>query len=151
METAIPLLLFLGLLMGGGVLVLACGIKSREEEREAQRSDPRTAHDLLADARFFAVAHASALADPIAIVVERTALARVEAYLHGELALVELHMAEAGAETTREHASADESRESLLQRLERFLDREQTLVAEFVSDPSVARLYQSADLVPVAA
>lgn len=149
MDSAIPLLLFLGLLMGFGVLVLACGIQSREEERAAPCADPRRKPDLLANARYFARAGNPALADPAAVVVDRAVLERVEAYVRTELALAEVYVEDPSVEKLHE-STAGESRESLLQRLEGFLSREEALVAEFVSNPSIARLYESADPVAVA-
>ena len=151
MDSAIPMLVFLGLLMVVGVLVLACGIQSREEERKARRADPRRRQDLLAGARFFASARADELADPVAVVVDRAQLARVEQFLCSELALAELHLADPSVQQLQEPASVRETHESLLHRLERFLDSEQAVVSKFVWNPSVALLYVGADLVPEAA
>jgi hypothetical protein len=151
MDSAIPMLVFLGLLMVVGVLVLACGIQSREEERKARRADPRRRQDLLAGARFFAAASESELADPVAVVVDRAQLTRVEEFLRAGLALAELHVADPGVQHLQEPATVRETHESLLHRLERFLDHEHTVVTEFVLNPSIALLYVGADLVPEAA
>jgi len=138
METALPMLLFFGFLLGFGVLILVCGYQSREQER-AENKNPLEDLALQGVPRFFGVAGQSAIARPVAVVVDESAVRRLEQFLQEEMALAEVFVQAPSADAL--HREQAQPGASLFERLENYLRREHEAAAGFVLNPSVESLY----------
>jgi len=139
METALPMLLFFAFLFGFGLLIVVCGYQSREQERAETPSLEDLA--LQGKPRFFGSADRSAIANPVAVVVDESAIRRLERFLQEEMALAEVFVGEPSVEALHSTGAAEEPSATLFERLEAYLRREHQAAASFVLDPSVESLY----------
>jgi hypothetical protein len=141
MATALPLILFLGFLFGATLLILVCGIQSRDEERAATGEDLATI-ELAAVPRYFARPGRAAPEAPVAVVVDESALRSLELFLREEMALAEVFVDDPTLEHLHERSPRErEHRETVFRHLEGFLRGEDASVSEYVARPSVERLY----------
>ena len=143
MESAIPLLLFLGLMTGATLLILICGCLNQQEETAGDEQAAGGGLDLVEVPRFFA--RLEPQASPTAGPVDRELVERVVQYLHEEQILAAEFVDQPSVE--RLHGPAKWELvpdDSLRARVERHIRREQAQVREFISNPSVERLYGKA-------
>ena len=148
MDSALPMLLFLGFLLGFGLMVLVCSYQSREQDRT---EEPPTLQELALQSvpRFFGQANAPRIANPVALVIDEAAAQRLELFLKEEMAMAEFSLGDLATEA--QHPGDEETERSLFERLESYLRREQEAAANFVLNPSVESLYgPSGELAPVA-
>ena len=138
METALPMLLFFGFLLGFGVLILVCGYQSREQEK-AEDKNPLEDLALQGAPRFFGAAGQSAIANPVAVVVDESAVRRLEHFLQEEMALAEVFVHAPSTDALQPEQPQPGT--SLFERLESYLRREHEAAAGFVLNPSVENLY----------
>jgi len=143
MESALPMLLFFGFLFGFGVLILACGYQSREQEL-AEGSHSLENIALRGSPRFFGAPGQSAIANPVAVVVDESSVRRLEQFLQEEMALAEVFTGAPSVETLHGALKEAERNVSMLERLEGYLRREHEAASNFVLDPSVESLYAPA-------
>ncbi|MHC5009370.1 MAG: hypothetical protein ACYTG6_00290 [Planctomycetota bacterium] len=137
MESAVPLLLFLGFLFGSTLLILILGIQSREEEkREASEAEARS-FDVRTGSSFFASLEPSA-AVPGRAFAASGMMRRVEDHLSKERTLAAGFVTQPSMETLFQ-GSAPQA-DAAVVRLEHFLQDECRQAAAFVSAPSAERL-----------
>jgi len=141
MESALPLLLFLGCLFGCTILILVCGYKNIEEQR-AQERERLSNRDLLVPQSFFGgrgrpgsrLQVPADLGDALVEVVER--------YLRDEQLVVQRFIDEPSAERLHVHSQWSLlPNDSAFERVERHLSRERLLAEQFASNPTVERLH----------
>ena len=149
LETALPILLFLGFLFGTTLLILICGIQSRELERSEQSEDPLAGLDLQTLPRFFGRPGEAAVPKPVAVIIDETLVHSVESFLREELALAEVFVEAPSVEGLHSKPATAEPAISWSGRLERHFLREQEVATEFVANPSVESLYGRFEAVPV--
>jgi len=142
METALPMLLFFGFLIGFGVLILVCGYQSREQER-AEETHPLEDLALQGLPRFFGRPDQPTIVNPVAVVVDESTVQRLEEFLQGEMALAEVFVEAPSVEVLHRPREAEPG-VPLFERLESYLRREHEAAASFVSNPSVESLYGQA-------
>ena len=138
MGITIALLSFLALLFGMMLLILVCGMQTREQERALEvESWPAQAHDALGQPSFFGpLATAQAQPDP-------EVLRSLELHLRTEREaadgfVVEPSLVQLYRDDEEERRSTVES---LTGQVERFLGRELAAVSAFVREPSAERLH----------
>ena len=140
METALPMLLFLAFLFGFAILILVCGYQSRELEA-AEAADSLENLALQGKPRFFGSAGQIAIANPVAVIVDESAIQRLECFLQEEMALAEVFVGAPSVEILHATSEQSEPTASLFERLENYLRREHQAAASFVLNPSVESLY----------
>lgn len=143
MESALPLLLFLGCLTGFTLLILVCGYWSIEEERTRQQEEGALARGDLQGVppAFFATPARAVSAGP-AVAIDHAVIETVERYLEDEQLLAREFVEDPSAERLHVHSRwALMPTDSVFDRVRLHLSRERELAEEFVSNPSVERLY----------
>lgn len=136
METAWPLLLFLAGLFGSALLILVCGLQSRDEERKAA---PEAAVALAPERSFFATLSEAFEPPPqVAEAVIRSMEQRLRRQTEAANRFVE-YPSVARFHDVVEPTTLDEW--PLFQRVQTFLARERALACAFVADPSLDRLH----------
>ena len=140
MESALPILLFLGFLFGSTLLILVCGIQNRAYE-DAERSQTLGGLDLYELPRFFGPATNARIANPVTLVVDEADLRSIEAFLRDEMELVELFVGDPTAERLHLEQSEAQRHPGLFERLDGYLAEEVAAAARFVSNPSPLGLH----------
>lgn len=141
MESALPLLLFLGLLFFFTLAVLVSGYTSREQER-AERGE-------LTIAELFGVTPLLApLSAPTPVAEERVdpwLVTRIERHVRNERAIATAFLCSPSPRVLQERlAPTPPPSEAWLEELRRFLGRERAAVVRFLSSPSVSLLHPEA-------
>jgi len=145
MESALPLLLFLGCLTGFTLLILVFGYRTIEEERAREEAEARASAELPQMTRSFFAAPARASGAPEAVPVDDSVVESVEKYLHDEQLLASRFVEEPSAERLHVHSQwSILPNDSMFEGVEQLLSRERELAEEFVSNPSVESLYGQA-------
>lgn len=139
MESAVPMLLFLGGLFFFGLLILVCGYQSRQLERGEVKGNPLAARDVHGTARFFAPVQSGGIFDESA---EKLYQRCLESYLADQRPFADRFVDEPSVETLL-CRSEFETPATISFRLECFLRKEQRAVAAFLSEPSVERLLRT--------
>ncbi len=134
-----PLLLFLVGLFGFAMLILVCGIQSRELERGT--ADQGSMPLAPVPARSFFATLGAAFEVPQD--VDESVLRGVEQYLRGQTEVATRFVARPSIDNLHVAgpATAAEPEPASFARIRRFLDREIELVDRFVSDPSYDRFH----------
>lgn len=137
MDSAWPLLMFVAGLMGSGLLILICGVQTREEERA---EDADLGVSPAPERSFFATLSA---AFDVPAEVDEAVVESVQQHLRRQ-AEVATRFVERPSIVAFHDVAEDavlKTEESLFQRIQSFLERERALAREFVSNPSLARLH----------
>ncbi|MBI5851549.1 MAG: hypothetical protein HZB39_11085 [Planctomycetes bacterium] len=134
-----PLLLFLVGLFGFAMLILVCGIQSRELERGASDTDSTS----LAPAPTRSLFATLDAAFEVPRDVDESVIQGVEQYLRGQTEVATRFVARPSIDSLHVAGPAhvSEPEPASFARIRRFLDRELELVDRFVSDPSYDRFH----------
>ena len=137
MTSAIPMLLFLGGLMGFGYLMMYCLFQGKELERAEQEAALQKGGELPASSGFFLLAEEAAPSSP----AEGATIHSLEDYVRDQQRYAE-HFVDQPSVTRLYERSDSELSSRLLHRIEEFLRDEELLVREFLSDPTIERLHR---------
>jgi hypothetical protein len=149
METALPILLFLGFLLGSMVLILICGMQRPREDEDDAPEELLQGLDLQAMPRFFGQPK-SRLLNPVMVVVDEPMVRQLEEFLQRELELAEVFVGDPSLEHLHSRLREDEAGPRILERVEQYLRSEQQAVADFVSHPSIESLHDRFAPLPLA-
>ncbi len=139
METALPMLLFFGSLLGFGMLILICMQQSRDLEQADREAALKTERDL----RATSLSPASFLSGrPVSPEDEDSIVSSIEQYLQEQQTFARHFIEEPSVESLYRRKEPEFARKAF-ERIEGFLKREQKIVKEFLSRPSVEMLFQS--------
>jgi hypothetical protein len=137
MDSAWPLVFFLAGLFGCALLILICGVQSREAERAEAAA---TVVQIVPTRSFFATLTAAFEPPPhVAAAVIHDVEERLRRQTEAAARYVECPSVGRFHEIVVEPISPPEL--SLFQRVQRFLDQERALACAFVADPSLDRLH----------
>ncbi len=137
MDDALPMLLFLGFIVGSMTLILVLGYQTRERELAAAEEEAPAPRGALTAT----VPVCAAAATATRSLAEGSTVARLEAHLRREHALAAAFVAEPTLERLLSSAHAPE--DARVRDLEGRLREEHFAVSGFVAEPSVRGLFRA--------